>query len=255
MIGAAFAASIDNGFPGMIQRLTWAILLTVWLTLVVIGAVDYIATRAVLLQELDASLLRRAAALPEISGQGGSSGAAGDRFIVRNDMGKTLEASPNRQGLPEGLKVTGGKFARLADGHEVRTITLQLPAEQAGGRALTIVYSGSAELVLDQLARLALVLVTCGLAAGVICSAIAYVVSRAIFKPLGATSSAIENIDEQTLDRRIDAAALPPELRPMAVRLNELLERLEGAVRAAEAICGGCGARVADAGGGAAINR
>src|SRR2546421_2253430 len=36
-------------------------------------------------------------------------------------------------------------------------------------------------------------------------------------------------IDEQRLDRRIDIGSLPPELHPMANRLNEMLGRLEHA--------------------------
>jgi two-component system heavy metal sensor histidine kinase CusS len=39
----------------------------------------------------------------------------------------------------------------------------------------------------------------------------------------------VGDIDEGKLDRRIDADSLPPELRPVAARLNGMLERLERA--------------------------
>jgi signal transduction histidine kinase len=54
-------------------------------------------------------------------------------------------------------------------------------------------------------------------------------VSRAALRPLYATADVIGTIDPGNLHRRIEAAQLPPELLPMASRLNEMLERIERA--------------------------
>ena len=51
----------------------------------------------------------------------------------------------------------------------------------------------------------------------------------AVLRPLHDASDVIGAIDERELDRRIDAASLPPELRPVAAQFNGMLERLEHA--------------------------
>jgi two-component system OmpR family sensor kinase len=58
-------------------------------------------------------------------------------------------------------------------------------------------------------------------------SGVAWQVSRAALRPLRQTADVIGTIDERKLDRRVAAAELPSELRPMAERLNEMLARLE----------------------------
>ncbi|HEY7115935.1 MAG TPA: ATP-binding protein, partial [Tepidisphaeraceae bacterium] len=68
-----------------------------------------------------------------------------------------------------------------------------------------------------------------GLIAGLLTAFIASRVSRAALAPLHATADVIGQISPQSLHRRIDAAKLPPELLPMAARLNEMLERIERA--------------------------
>src|SRR5206468_2225210 len=77
--------------------------------------------------------------------------------------------------------------------------------------------------------RLAWSLAGFGLGAGVVAAGIAVRVSKSALRPLSKTAEQIGTIDEARLDRRIDAIALPPELRPMAERLNEMLGRLETA--------------------------
>jgi signal transduction histidine kinase len=79
------------------------------------------------------------------------------------------------------------------------------------------------------LSRLSVTLTVCGLAAGAAAAAAAVWVARAALRPLHAASDVVGHIDERRLDRRIDADSLPPELRPVASRLNEMLARLEHA--------------------------
>src|SRR5437762_6398593 len=77
--------------------------------------------------------------------------------------------------------------------------------------------------------RLAVALTVFGVIGGLVTAAVAVRVSRSALRPLNQTAQQIGAIDEQKLDRRIDAAALPPELTPMAERLNEMLARLQEA--------------------------
>jgi signal transduction histidine kinase len=54
-------------------------------------------------------------------------------------------------------------------------------------------------------------------------------VSRAALRPLHDTADVIGEISPRNLDRRIKAERLPPELVPVATRLNEMLDRIERA--------------------------
>src|SRR5688572_12182495 len=67
------------------------------------------------------------------------------------------------------------------------------------------------------------------LAGGVIAAVLARVVATTSLLPLRSTAEVIGTIDDRTLDRRIDSTKLPPELVPMAEKLNGMLERLETA--------------------------
>src|SRR5207302_105383 len=77
--------------------------------------------------------------------------------------------------------------------------------------------------------RLAAALCYFGLATGVVAAAAVILATRLALRPLRQTAAAIGAIDERDLGRRIDGAALPPELAPVAARLNEMLARLEQA--------------------------
>jgi two-component system sensor histidine kinase QseC len=68
-------------------------------------------------------------------------------------------------------------------------------------------------------------------AAGLVATALsmvllAYVVHRGL-QPVHAVSQAITRIDADSLDNRVPAARVPSEIKPMVMRLNELLARLE----------------------------
>jgi two-component system OmpR family sensor kinase len=52
-------------------------------------------------------------------------------------------------------------------------------------------------------------------------------VARVALRPLRAAAGTLATIDDRTLDRRLDAASLPVEIRPVGERMNQLLERLE----------------------------
>jgi signal transduction histidine kinase len=217
----------------MTRRIALAILLTVWTTLIVGGSIVYLATRTVLLADLDANLLARVSALPELWGDAvdGPPPHSGDRFIVRNEAGRTVQRSPFAAPPMEPPRIIDASFTRLGDGERLRTITLSVtvPADEPdeGPERLTVVYSGSAERFDAVLSALAGSLLVFGLVAGAAGAAVAVVVARSALRPLRSAAETVGAIDERALDRRIDADALPQEMHPIAMRLNEMLERLE----------------------------
>src|SRR5678816_3165653 len=83
----------------MTRRITLAILVTVWTILIVVGVGAYIAIRGIMLADLDASLLARALAQPQVMDQDGnrylpvSPLLAEDRFIVKNEIQQTVVRS------------------------------------------------------------------------------------------------------------------------------------------------------------------
>ena len=216
----------------MTRRIAAAILLTVWAVLIAGGLAAYWVTRAVLVGDLDAALNDRAIALAERSApQGGVPAtppviAAQERYVIRNEHGQTIESAvgadtPRHLPPPE-----RAGFARLANGQLLRTVTVR---HNGPNGPVTVIISGDATQVDRVLRRLALTLSICGLVAGAAAAAVAVGAARAALRPLHDASAVVGGIDERNLDRRIEADSLPPELRPVAERLNEMLGRLQGA--------------------------
>jgi two-component system heavy metal sensor histidine kinase CusS len=79
--------------------------------------------------------------------------------------------------------------------------------------------------------RLAMTIGASVLGGAVLTIVTAVYISRHVTRPLLRTAEVIGSVDDAHLDRRIDAAALPVELRPMVGRLNQMLDRLEEAFR------------------------
>ncbi len=153
-----------------------------------------------------------------------------DYYAIRTETGQTL--SPPAGGLSAtDLTPISASFAALPDGRRLRVLTLRGTARLAGGRivSVTVIYQSSADQLDQLLNRLALTFSAFGLIAGLITALVAQRVSRAAMRPLYATAEVIGAIEPRHLDRRIDSSRLPPELLPMAGKLNEMLERIERA--------------------------
>jgi signal transduction histidine kinase len=210
----------------MTRRTALAILVTVWISLLVGGVAAYVTTRSVLLADLDAALVDRASSVPPILGEAQvTNHDPDDRYLVRNEFGRTIArpAPPQAVSRPQ---VIGATFATLGDGRRLRTLSVR--AMRPAG-PVTMVYSGSADRFDAVLRQLAAALAVSGAVTGAAAAGVAVWVSHAALRPLRATADAIGAIDESKLDRRIDPASLPPELLPLADRLNEMLGRLEQA--------------------------
>jgi signal transduction histidine kinase len=111
----------------------------------------------------------------------------------------------------------------------MRILTLEARVRGVGGviTPVSIVFQGSAEALFQTLRRLALSLTLFGIAAGLLTALVALWASKRALRPLHATADVIGTIDSSNLHRRIEVGQLPPELVPMATRLNEMLARIE----------------------------
>ncbi len=217
----------------MTRRIAIAILLTVWSMLIIIGVGVYFGTHITLIADLDDSIVSRAEALTDaLDGDGERivpTPPAGDRYVVRNAVGRTIARPITGMIVPP--TVISRVFSTLADGSRVRTLTLDVrktSTTQPSG-ATRITYSSSADRFDRLMNRLAAWMAGIGLIAGATASAVAVKVSRVSLRPLLKTAEQIGDIDERRLDRRISTADLPVELQPMAERLNDMLMRLERA--------------------------
>jgi signal transduction histidine kinase len=231
----------------MTRRIALAILATVWATLIVVGVGAYLTTRAVLVADLDAGIVARAVARPEVVDEEGrryqkvGSILEDDRFIIKSDLNRTIamgrpttSSTEVASGTPE---VTHAAFTRLADGGWIRTVTIRAyayPADAAPDAApvpATIIFRGSADEVDRLLNELAASLMLAGIAGGLLSAAIARAVARRALRPLHAAAELFESINDSSLHRRLDHKRLPEELAPVGTKLNQMLSRLEESSR------------------------
>jgi signal transduction histidine kinase len=214
------------------RRITIAILLTVWAMLVAGGLVAYFTTRSVLLANLDESLAARALSRAAQANQA-SAIIYGERYVIKNELKQTVASRADYDAKYE-PQIISAQFSE-ADGVRCRTVSVRYFALTPAGsdgqepEPFTATTSERAEPFEALLRRLAWALGGFGIAGGLATALVALWVSRAALRPLANTAAQIGAIDESRLDRRIDASALPPELAAMAVRLNEMLARLETA--------------------------
>ena len=208
-----------------------AILLTVWAMLIVGGLVAYIVTRSVLLSDFDHSMIARVRARPELKDRPEAlpriEESADDRLLIDKQYGPNIRVP---QVLPDNDRepaVISRGFVRLAGNRRYRTLALRFGPAHPGGQPAIVVYSSPTDRLDSILDRLAVSLAAFGAAAGLAAAAVAVGVSRKALRPLSQTAQVIGEIDDLHLDRRIDADALPIELRPVAGKLNEMLERIE----------------------------
>jgi signal transduction histidine kinase len=238
----------------MTRRIACAILVTVWAMLIASGVTAYLTTRAVLLADMDETLFAQASALPELMPAGNATApasalapamglpasAGGDLYVIQTTTngrklrpGADAAQGPGKLAAQDGPQIVAKTFSTLADGRRVRAVTLKAlakPTEPRGAPVPVLVtYRGSAESFDQLLDRLAWTLAGSCLAGGLLAAGIAYAVSYVSLKPLRHTAELVGAIDVRHLDRRIPAESLPPELLPVAARINEMLTRLEQA--------------------------
>lgn len=223
----------------MTRRIALAILLTVWAVLVAGCVVAYATVRWALVAQLDQSLIAKASTLPELARvpaglpttQPAPPAAPRlDRYRINADNG--VRISPPAGGVVlSNVVPSGASFSELADGTRLRTIVVRGVAATPDGRSVgvTVFYQADASHLFRMLNRLAGAFAAFGVGAGLVAAWVALAVSRAALRPLHETAAVIGEISPRALDRRIETSRLPPEIVPMASRLNEMLERIERA--------------------------
>jgi len=218
----------------MTRRIALTILFTVWAMLIAGGLTAYLTTRSILLADLDASLIRRALSLQELGpGHMLSLLQPGDRYLVKDPQMRTLSRPATAPVDRPRAALVHASFQPLAGQHRLRTVTLRVPAPVAQPNQtplfMTVTYSGLAGDFDRLLNRLALGLGVFTAVGGLMATILAAKVARAALRPLHHTAQTIGVIDEANLSRRVEVQRLPPELVPMAQRLNEMLGRLQQA--------------------------
>jgi signal transduction histidine kinase len=212
----------------MTRRITLAILATVWATLIAAGLIAYVTTRQIMMQHLHHAMLDQMMA-PRIEHYRDGK----DYQIVggRHAGDRTEIAEGSTKGEPHGYAI-GTKWVYLPGQPRHRSMTAIIYGRPVGGREyqpLTLVYSRPAYEFDPLMNRLAIALVIATAVGGAIAAIVARFVARTSLRPLNSTADVIGTIDDHSLDRRIDSSQLPPELVPVAEKLNGMLERIETA--------------------------
>jgi signal transduction histidine kinase len=212
----------------MTRRIAITILLTVWIALIGAGLTAWLTARSVLLHDLDSEIVERARMLTAGNEPAAIAAAfPGDRYIVKGRLDRTLDRPGPVEGTAAEPEIINADFVRLPEG-SFRRLTLRTP-DDGTHEPSTIVYSASTTGFDRVLQRLAIALAGCAAAGGAIAAVVAARLARIALRPLSHAAATVAEVNDRTLDRRIDEASLPPELRPMATQLNEMLGRLQGA--------------------------
>src|SRR3954470_24534227 len=98
----------------MTRRIALAILFSAWAVVLVALVVIYFVTRQTLVAELDDSIIMRASALPQLVGvsqqDGGVILPAGDRYVIRNELGQVIVRPEGKASNNASPIVTNRKF-------------------------------------------------------------------------------------------------------------------------------------------------
>jgi signal transduction histidine kinase len=216
----------------MTTRITLAILLTTWVILIVGQGAAFLTARTQLLRLWDDTIATRAARLAEIRAGSRDPDAPvnvpeGDRFEVRNEVNAVVESGVGTSQQPR-ITIVDAGFDTSDRGKRVRKVTVKVFIDRDGRRVPYVaIYSRTADPFDQVLSRLAWTLLLISLSCGLTTAWLALKMSRAALRPLQKTGDVIAEIDEQSLERRIDIDAMPVELVPMTRRLNEMLDRLQ----------------------------
>jgi signal transduction histidine kinase len=234
------------------RHLTIGLLAASALLLAVSGALVWLLVREALMRQFDASLRARAAIIqegveeedgelevelpPQVLGPSGE-GIVPTLFQVWTSAGVSALKSENLGAgqLPRLEVAAEAERADptehvLADGTRVRAVATRFDAsddKKGLFRQVTMVTARSTGGMEDTLRLLSWVLAGTGLAALALMVPIIRLVLARGLKPLGLLAARTASIDAGQLHERLPEDDSPVELRPVTIRLNELLARLE----------------------------
>ena len=147
---------------------------------------------------------------------------------VRGSGGEVWFASPNAE-FPATLTAASGLSRWRADEKTFHGLAKTLPAETTGNGALTLVLAldtAHHERFLRSFRWTLWIFVACAV---LLMGVLGWISARRGLAPLRAMRERAATVTAHSLDRRLSVQAVPPELAELAITLNEMLERLEGA--------------------------
>jgi signal transduction histidine kinase len=118
----------------------------------------------------------------------------------------------------------------LPNGDRGRAIGIEFQPRVRSGelsQLITVVVVANRQPLLDTLAKLRTVLVSCGAGLLGLTAIVVPIVLRRDLRPLGEVAARAAQIDARSLSHRFPIETMPAELRPVGEKLNELLARLE----------------------------
>lgn len=167
---------------------------------------------------------------------GFEAGERGAYFQVWTDDGRTVGRSPSlgERAFTRADLSSGAHWGALPDGSRGRLLRAELapraePGVELLGRRVAVVVARSTEELEGAMKRIRALLWGSALTALVLSTLAGAVAVRHGLSPVTALAERVDAIDARRLDERLPVEKLPEELRPAVEKLNELLERLEGA--------------------------
>lgn len=234
------------------RHLTLGLLATTALLLGLCGALVWLLVRGALLRQFDSSLRSRVAFLQaNIEEEDGmlemelsleplapsGAGVVPTLFQAWNTAGVSVLKSESlgagslpRLEVPPDETITAPVTLRLADGIRVRAVAACFDAKDDKRglfRNITLVTARSTEAIESTLRLLSWVLGGTGLAALLLMVPVIRLVLARGLRPLGDLAEQTAAIDVRQLHQRLPETGSPAELKPVLLRLNELLARLE----------------------------
>ncbi len=212
-------------------RLTVSLLTVLGLSVLAMGVAIDLTVSALLMRELDATLLDDANALAGMVepkpndawefDEGDNPRLRGGlvAYEVRLDDGRALGRSVLEQPLQAPTRSVTIEHTPRGDE--------EVSAEEVSNRKVIVRVERSTHEVDALLARLRLIIALSGLAVIALASVGAVITVRRSLSPLDTLIARLHTIDAGRLDVRLETEQLPLELTPLVARLNDLLQRLE----------------------------
>jgi signal transduction histidine kinase len=213
----------------MTRRITWFILLIVWAIMIATSLIAYLTTRTIMLRHLDHAMMDQLMTPRIVHYEGKEYHVLGARHA--GDITKIREGTGT--GEPHAEKISA-IWVKSTGGPRRRSMTARvygLPVEGGEITPMILTYAREGYEFDPLMNKLGAALILGTLAGGVMSAVLARVTAKTSLRPLRSTAEVIGTIDDRSLDRRIETSKLPPELVPMAEKLNSMLERLDTSMK------------------------
>lgn len=211
--------------------------------LIVGGVVIYLTIRAVLVAQFDETLNAKAQALivaSELDGRrleidfdveefaGFGPSERRDYFEVWNRDGRSVEKSPSLDDGELPWRESGTADIMLPGGSSGRAVWVAFRAEsRREGKEMVLCVASHSDGLEKSLSSIAMILAVVAGVGSLVAVVIVFACLNRGLHPIVALGEEVRRVDVSRLDQRIEEEGLPAELRVIAAKLNDMLERLE----------------------------